>query len=172
MGGGPGQGRSILSLPDLFALYSELAVAIAGFAGVASAFAGRDRRFRPTELVRLHGVLLNSSTVLAGCLAFYCASAMDLGSDAITRAAGAVSLVFSLPLPLVLVPRGWRYSRDPDSTTEPWVLYVIVVYGATIFGLYAGATLLADAAVLLVIGFSLQLLFGLWMFARLLTRPN
>jgi hypothetical protein len=59
------------SLSEVFSLYAELALALAGFTGVASAFAGRERAFRPTELTRLQGILVNSASVLAGCLAFY-----------------------------------------------------------------------------------------------------
>lgn len=172
MGRARRDGSRALNLPDLFALYSELAVAIAGFSGVASAFAGRERRFRPTELTRLHAVLANSSAVLAGCLAFYCASSSGLGEPAPSRVAAAFSLVFTLPMPLVLVPRGWRFSRDPDSTTELWVMCAVTACTAAILGLYAAALFRPSASALLVIGFSLQLLFALWMFVRLLTRPN
>jgi len=37
---------------------------------------------------------------------------------------------------------------------------------------YGGVLLLSGSPPLLIFGFSLQLVFGLWVFARLLMRPN
>jgi hypothetical protein len=162
----------VLNLPDLMGLYAELAIAIAGFSGVASAFAGRDRDFRPTERIRLMAVLSNSAGVFAGCLAFYVAAACGLSADGALRAAGAASLAFALPIVLILVPGGWRGLNAPGSTTELWVMCIVSVIAVVFVALYAAAAFLQIGPAPLVAGFSIQMLFALWMFVRLLVRPN
>lgn len=78
----------MLSLPDVLSLYAELALALAGFAGVTSAFAGRDRAFKPTERSRVEAVLMNSAAALAGCLAFYGGLGASLAIDQSIRLSG------------------------------------------------------------------------------------
>lgn len=160
------------SVPDFDALLAELAIGLAGFTGVSSAFAGRERVFRPMERTRLQAILLGSSSVLAGCLARYSAASVGL-DDADSAAISAVAgIALTLPVLLFLVPVSWRHQRDPDSTTEIWVIYVVSTYGLVLLGLFALVVFRLGDPDLLVVGFSLQLLFGLWMFVRLLTRPN
>jgi hypothetical protein len=79
-------------------LYAELSRALAGFAGIASAFAGRDRTFRPIERMRLVGVVTLSASVLGGCLAYLAASIALLPSSQTESVAGLVSLVLLSPL--------------------------------------------------------------------------
>ena len=78
----------------------------------------------------------------------------------------------NLPVLVFLVPSAWRHMNDPESTTEAWVLAVVVGYGLLLVGLFGAIALQMADQGLLVVGFSLQLMFGLWMFVRLLTRPN
>jgi len=162
----------VLNMPDVVGLYAELAIAIAGFSGVASAFAGRDREFRPTERIRLMAVLSNSAGVFAGCLAFYSAAACGLSVDGALRVSGAVSLVFALVIVAILIPGGWRGLNAPGSTTELWVMWVVTAIAAVFVALYAAAAFLQIGPAPLVIAFSIQMLFALWMFVRLLVRPN
>lgn len=160
------------SVPDIFSLLAELSIALAGFSGVSSAFAGRERLFRPMERTRLQAVLLASSSVLAGCLALYSASSVGLSEAASAAVAAVVSMVLTLPILAFLVPAGRRHMKDPDSTTETWVLYAVSVYSLVLLGLFGFVAARQGGPDLLVLGFSCQLLFGLWMFVRLLTRPN
>ena len=160
------------SLSDVFSLYAGLALALGGFTGVASAFAGRERKFRPTELTRLQGVLLNSASVLIGCLAYYSATSIDLTEQQSQSIAATASFLATVPLLTVAIPSGWRHHNDPDSTTELWVLFVVTVLAIGLLCVYAFAALSSGGAGRIIIGFSIQLLFALWMFVRLLTRPN
>ena len=162
----------MLSLPETFSLYAELALALAGFAGVASAFAGRDRQFRPTEGVRIRAVLANSAAVLFGCLAFYSGLGAELTADGALRLSGFTSFLFSLRVTTVEIPDGWRHAKDPDSTTEMWVLYVILASNLSLLAMYGWTALFGGGPALLLIGFPIQMLVALWMFTRLLTRPN
>ena len=160
------------NLPDILSLYAEISVAIAGFTGVSASFAGRERSFRPTERTRLHAVLLNSSSVLAGCLAYYSAASAGLSGEDSCAMAALTSFLLTVPLMMFVIPTGWRHHKDPDSTTEAWVLYAVTVYGLSLLAIYSIAATQIGGQHLLVIAFSLQMLFALWMFVRLLTRPN
>lgn len=51
---------------DTFHLLAEIAIAIAGFAGVASVFGGRERQYREAELLRIRGLFEVSALVLLG----------------------------------------------------------------------------------------------------------
>jgi branched-subunit amino acid ABC-type transport system permease component len=60
----------LINISDAVELYAELSLALAGFAGVVTAFAGRERAFRPSERMRLVGIVVLSASVLGGCLAY------------------------------------------------------------------------------------------------------
>ncbi len=160
------------SISDLFSLYAELSIAIAGFSGITAAFAGRERMFRPVERTRLLAVLFASSSVLAGCLAYFSASSLGMGESGSTSVGAGVSIILTIPVLVFLVPSGWRHFKDPDSTTEMWVLFLVTLISLILLSLYGVAAAQRGGASLLVTGFSIQLMFGLWMFVRLLTRPN
>ncbi|MGH0029313.1 MAG: hypothetical protein ACQGVC_05955 [Myxococcota bacterium] len=53
-----------MSHEEPFALLAELAIALAGFAGVAAAFAGKERAYGPSERLRLFSLFLDSGTIL------------------------------------------------------------------------------------------------------------
>jgi hypothetical protein len=162
----------VINIEEAVELYAELSLALAGFAGVASAFAGRERQFRPVERLRLVGVVALSGSVLGGCLAYVSASIGSLSQGHIEAAAAFVSLVLLTPLSFRVLPELWRRARDADANVDSWSLYLVT-------GLNVVETLLLGTAVLgfgngwqIATAFSLQLLQGLWLFFLLLTRKN
>jgi hypothetical protein len=80
----------LVEYSDKFDLLAELAIAVAGFAGVASAFGGRERSFGPAELIRLKALFQFSALVLTGCF-----SLAALASAGIAARSG-LGLVFSI----------------------------------------------------------------------------
>ena len=157
---------------ELLPLYAELSLALAGFVGVVSAFGGRDREFRPTERVRFLYVVLCAACVFAGCLGFFTSSVGGYSVAASCKISGVSAFLVAVIVGLQVVPPGWKHANDPESTTEPTSLYAgsgAVVVAA---GLYGWSVAAGGAALPLVAGFSLQLLAGLWMFVRLLSRAN
>lgn len=157
---------------EIFPLYAELALGLAGFAGVVSAYAGREREFKSTERVRLFGVLVASACVLGGCFVFFAALAAGLEPEVAYRISGVVCLSFSLAFFLPIFSNTLKHARDADSTSEPWSLGVSACAYFTISGLYVVSIATDFGFFGLVSAFSVQLLRGLWMFIRLLTRPN
>ncbi|MEM7496087.1 MAG: hypothetical protein AAF471_08260, partial [Myxococcota bacterium] len=114
----------MLSPEETFPLYAELALALAGFAGVVSAFKGRDRVFRPTERIRFVAVVMASACVLLGCFTILAALAGDFSLPTSYRTSGALCFAASAVYTLRTFPAAWRRSRDPDSTTERWSFLV------------------------------------------------
>lgn len=161
-----------MNLPDVLTVLAELAIAMAGFGGVASAFSGRAREFTPAERLRLRTLLINSSSVVLGCLGFFVATVSDLPDRSATIAAAACSLPTTLYYTSTDVPTAWRLVRDPAATTSGGIVSVFSLMTAGILISYVGVLVSWGSAPLLISGFSLQLAFGLWVFARLLMRPN
>ena len=162
----------MLSPEDFFPLYAELSLGLAGFAGIVSAFAGRDRQFRPTELARVISVVAASSCVLVGCFAIFSVLAWGANVSTSYQVAGAACLAVSAAYFFSAFPRAWRSSKDPDSTSESWALLVTAGAYLAIMLIYAGAVLTTMGFFCLIMGFSVHLLHGLWMFVRVLTRAN
>ena len=157
---------------ELFSLYAELSVALAGFAGVTSAFAGRDRVFEPTELIRFLAVIVAAAFILVGCFTFFAARAAGFDEATSLRLVGfgpAVSMSISL---LTLYRRAVRASREPGSSSEPWALGVTLTTYLISIALFVAATFPGPSYASVVTAFSLIFLHGLWMFVRLLTRRN
>lgn len=161
-----------MSFYESITLFAELALGLAGFAGVASAFSGRERNFLPAERLRLMGLMVLAGTVLAGCLTYIAISMTGL-SDILSRQASAlVCALVTLLVTVKMLPELWRHSRDTDATVTPLTFYLAT---ALIFGslaLYSMAAIFNGVAWMIALGFTIQLLHGLWMFVLLLTRKN
>ena len=161
-----------MSLTDAIELYAELALALAGFAGVASAFSGRERRFRPVERLRLVGVVSLSASTFAGCLAHAVATIAGLSVLHASSIAALANLVLLASLVIRILPEFWRRSKDSDAQVDGYSIWLanslflgeIVLLAYTLFGFGGGWQL--------ALAFSLQLLHGLWLFFLLLTREN
>ncbi len=159
------------SLQEAVELYAELSLALAGFAGVASAFAGRERAFRPIERMRLVGVVALSASVFGGCLSYISASIARFSQGQSESVAGLVALILISPL-FWTIPHLWIRSRDTDANVDPWSLCLVTVLLAVETLLLSSSVLGFGAGWQLAVSFSLQLLQGLWLFFLLLTRQN
>jgi len=162
----------MISLPEAVELYAEISLALAGFAGIASALAGRERRFRSVEKLRLVGVVSLSAAVLGGSLAYMCGSIAGLSESHSESIAAVVSLFLTAPLTIRIFPELWRRSNDPDVTVDSWSLYLVTGLLVTAILLYAFTALGLGAGWQIALAFSLQLMHGIWLFFLLLTRPN
>jgi len=162
----------MISLPEAVELYAEIALVLAGFAGIASALAGRERQFRSVEKLRLVGVVSLSASVLGGSLAYMCASIAGLTGKHCESVAAIVSLVLIAPLALRTFPELWRRSNDPDVTVDSWSLYLVTGLLVAAISLFAFTAVGLGTGWQLALAFSLQLMHALWLFFLLLTRPN
>ena len=157
---------------DTFALFAELSLGLAGFAGVAAAFGGRDRSFGPGDRNRLLGIFVCASATLAGCVLVLTLSSTHTPVQSVYWITSALLFVTSAMASFTRVPINYRLARDPKASIEPWAAHLASAFFATLLFLYGGNLWLGGEAWPLLAGFSLQLLFGLWLFTRILTRPN
>ena len=161
-----------MNFEDSIALYAELALALAGFAGIVSAFAGRERQFRPIERLRLGGLMSLSGTVLAGCLAYIVGSLAGIAEASVLVITAIVCLIPTGAIALFRFPELWRRSKDADATVNKWSLYLVSALLLAEVLLFGAAIFVPRSAWMIALGFSLMLLHALWMFVLLLTKAN
>ena len=87
---------------------------------------------------------------------------------------GSAALAFSgeAPAAVYFSSRAYRYMRDPETTTG-WLAFLLTAVPAWLAaGLMFSALTSGGSMGLLVAGLSVQLMFGLWLFTRILTQRN
>jgi len=157
---------------DTFELFAELSLALAGFTGVAASFGGRDRDFRPMERRRVSGVFMFATVALAEALLVISLAHSGIQESRIYATSSAASCLLSLGLAVLLVPPVFRLYRAEDVTTSGRFIAIAITYFTTLIMFFFWAALFERESWPLVVGISAQLLWGLWLFARLLLRPN
>jgi hypothetical protein len=154
-----------------FALIAELALALAGFGGVAAAFGGRDRSYAPVEMTRIrvlfsHAFLALSTSLLAIGLLF------TTTTEAACRWASVAGLLSQTPTSAYLLRLVYRHTANQD-TTPGWHGFLFSLASMVAIPLLFGASIASGgSSVLLVFALSTQLLYGLWIFMRLLIHRN
>jgi hypothetical protein len=159
----------MVSPEDAFVVIAELSLALAGFAGVVSAFGGRNRNFNQVERMRLRMILSNSGTVLGGSLLLFVLSAGGLSGTATFMTVGISMAFLRGALLLRFSHAGVSALRDESTTVTPRSFAFANSIGFLSVGLYVTAAVLGGEAWPLMAGFSLQLLLGLMVFSRILT---
>jgi hypothetical protein len=158
---------------DSFTQIAELALALAGFAGVASAFGGRERLYEPVERLRLVSLFTAAGIVLAVSAFVDTMASAGVSGELIFRSASALVFVATAATLLPFNLRnGVQFVRDPSSSTTPWVLTLAIGNNAAVLILVGGNAALEGVAWPLIGGLYLLLMYGLWMFTRILTLRN
>jgi len=156
----------VLTHSGIFELLSELAIAVAGFAGVAVALGGRDRSFGPMELVRITSLFLYSALVLAGCFGLFALAAADVSAAIAVRVVSFGEAIGFVVFTAATAPDAIRNTRPNES----WVPFAVIgTYGVNILICLVNGFVVASEWPLLVV-FSITILQSLWLFHRLLTR--
>jgi hypothetical protein len=158
----------VLTYSGTFELFSELAIAVAGFAAVAVALGGRDRSFGPMELVRIKSLFLYSALVLAGCFGLIALAAAEVSAAIAIRLVSFGEAIGFAAFTAATAPGAIRFTRSNES----WVPYVVVgTYGVNILICLVNGLVVAREWPLIVV-FSITILLSLWLFHRLLTRTS
>lgn len=153
---------------DSFGLLAELAIALAGFAGVSAAFAGRSRSYELLERTRVLALFVNSGAMLAGCGVAHSLLLAGAPPDTTFRLASLATAMVLIAFALPAVLRVYRAAQAPDSTVETWAVYLTTGY-LLLSMLVLAANVWMGTAHLLVGTLWILLVYGLWMFSRLLT---
>ena len=109
---------------------------------------------------------------LAGAASVDTMAAAGLPTQQVFRFASALVFVLTAVTLLPYLRSGLRFVRDPTSTTRPWVLAVSLGIILTVLALFGGNVALGGRSWPLIGGLYLLLLYGLWMFTRILTLRN
>lgn len=155
-----------------FALIAELALALAGFAGVAAAFGGRDRSYAPVEVSRLQSLFAHAFLALALSLIAISLLSFDLGSKSSCFWASVTGAVGQALVAGYFIPRAYRYASDPSASPGWWGFGVSTGSMGLSLALLSTSVASGGSMGLLVSALSVQLLFGLWVFTRLLIYRN
>ncbi len=153
-------------------MLAELAVGIAGFTGVASAFGGRDRTYAPAERVRIVGIFQYSSCVMVGSLCVLTLTGAGNSAAAVYAWASAVASLFLLWPTAAGGTRTFSLAKDPEVSTTFWLIALNLAQAAAVLGLFVGNLIVWREAWPLIAGFSLQLSWALFLFARIMTHRN
>ena len=151
---------------------AELGLGLAGFAGVGSAFGGRSREYGKIDLIRLMVLFLSAGSVVAGSLAVL--TLASYGLDDVTSYS-IVSTVLALILGITGVPlllAAYRTVKDPKVVAPIWVFVTGISYLVIVEALYIQNSFGDAKAGPLIAAFSLSLVYGLWMFTRLMVRHD
>jgi hypothetical protein len=158
---------------ETFTLLAELALGLAGFTGVAAAFGGRDRTYAAIERFRLEGIFLTAAGAMVGSLCVLTLTGAGRPTTEAYRWASLVSApVLLFTLLRIASPSMLALMRDPNSSASPWIHALGTTLIAACLFLLAGNFIAWWDAWPLFAAFSLQLTWGLFLFARLLTQRN
>jgi hypothetical protein len=161
----------VIEQSETFSLLAELALALGGFTGVAAAFGGRDRAFTLAERTRLLAIFVAAGVVLAGSLCVLVAPSTGATAGFTYAAASLLGAAVLLPYSRV-IPRAYSLAVDPAATTSFVVLGVAICQLVVCVALLGGNLVWWRQPWPLSVAFSIQLLWGLYLFARILGQRN
>lgn len=147
-------------------------MALLGFSGVASAFAGRSPEYNLVDRMRLNAIVFLSGMPLAGSLLLVVLGTAGISAPAAVVAAAVLSFLVVVLSSLRRFPDFFRAARDPDTTTEISLVASVATAMAAAGGFFLLAALRGGVLWSLLAGYSIQLLVGVVVFARLLNRAN
>jgi hypothetical protein len=155
-----------------FELFAELSIALAGFSGVASTFGGRGREFSPIDRGRLDAIFLFSGASLAVSLLVITLADAGFSHARAYSFACATSGFLILGIFYRQIPKVLKLRRDGEATTSGAFMAFSFAYLLGLPAAYFWAAVFEQASWPLFAGISSQLLYGVWMFARLLVRSQ
>ena len=147
-------------------LFAELALGLAGFAGVAAAFAGPSRSYGPLEMSRLSGLFFNSGLTLGGSVLLLTLAAAGVKTELAFTTLSIVALVFMIVAGAVGLPPAYR------AAEQRWAVHASALTTGVLALVYGSNVWLGGEAWPVLAAFSWQLLYGLWLFTRILTRAD
>jgi len=162
----------IIELFSAFELLAELGLGLAGFAGVAAAFGGRARSYDKVDLNRLMVLFACAGSVVAGSLAVITLGALGLEAATIFVTVSSVLALIVGAAAFPLFRTAYRNTRERPDAAPLYVLIIAAIFVVTFESLLVLNILQGGKAGLLLAAFALSLIYGLWVFIRLMTRPT
>ena len=153
-------------------MLAELALGLAGFTGVAAAFGGRDRTYSTAERARIIAIFLSAGGVLVGTLCVLTLTATGGSATAAYVWASLVAATVQFSFLYLIIPQAYALAKDPEASTSIWTFGLAVTQCVASLCLLAGNLVGWREAWPLIAAFSIQLTWGLFVFARILTQRN
>jgi hypothetical protein len=154
-----------------FALIAELALALAGFGGVAAAFGGRDRSYAPVEKDRLRVLFSHAFLALATSL-FAIGLLFETTIETACLWASVVGVLTQTPTSAYFLRLIYKHTANQE-TTPGWRGFFFSLAAMVAIPLLFGASVATGGrSTPLVFALSTQVLYGLWIFMRLLIHRN
>jgi hypothetical protein len=157
---------------EIFQLLAEMAIAVAGFAGVATVFGGQDRSFSTAEILRLRALFQFSALIIFCCLGLIAMDASGMSRELsvlyISIAAVLTTIWCALDVPL----KATKLRGDLDSSITPLSLLIGFSPSVICVPLLSINALLLRQEWLLITVFSYYILLTLWSFYRLLVNRS
>jgi hypothetical protein len=154
-----------------FALIAELALALAGFGGVVAAFGGRDRSYAPVEITRLR-VLFSHAFLALSISLFAIGLLYATTAETAFRWASVAGVLSQTPTSAYFLRLVYRHTANQE-TTPGWRGFIFSLAAMVAIPLlFATSIASGGSSALLVFALSTQLLYGLWIFMRLLIHRN
>jgi hypothetical protein len=155
-----------------FELLAELGLGLAGFAGVAAAFGGRAREYGKVDLSRLMVLFVCAGSVVVGSLAVITLAALGIEGETILVIVSVAMALIAAAAAFPLFRQAYRNTRNMPDMAPPYVLVAAAIYLITFESLLVLNIFKGGKPGFLLAAFSLSLIYGLWVFVRLMTRPN
>jgi hypothetical protein len=155
-----------------FELIAELALALAGFGGVAAAFGGSNRSYAPAEIVRLQALFSHAFLALLVSSLTISLFSFGMGPASVYWWSSAAGALGEIPVAGYIIFRAYRLAADPTASTSWSVLGLITSFNILISLLLVASIVMGGSQGFLVSSLFVQLLFGLWAFTRVLTHQN
>jgi hypothetical protein len=154
-----------------FALIAELALALAGFGGVAAAFGGRDRSYAPVEISRLR--VLFSHAFLALSTSLFAIGLLFSRSVEIACLWASIAGVLSqTPTSAYFIRRVYGHTANQETSPGWWGFVFSLAAMGAIPLLFGASVALGGNPGYLLFAMATQLIYGLWIFIRLLLHRN
>ena len=154
-----------------FALIAELALALAGFGGVAAAFGGRDRSYAPVEISRLR-VLFSHAFLALSISLFAIGLLYTTTAETACLAASIAGVLSQIPTSVYFLRLVYGHTANQE-TTPGWRGFIFSLAAMVAIPLlFATSIASGGSPAYLIFALSTQLLYGLWIFMRLLIHRN
>ena len=154
-----------------FTLFPELALALAGFAGIAATFGGKNRTYDPAEKERLIGLFVISASTIAISVLTIALFSAGLIAATVYFWASCFALLTQIRM-VLLFSKVIRFISDPSASTTLKVTVFLFTPIVTSWVLFIGNVIVWQQEWPLIVALTLQLLGGLFLFLRLLTTRN
>jgi hypothetical protein len=110
--------------------------------------------------------------VVAGSLAILALAALGLEDSTIYKSVSAAMAVIMVLAVTPLYITAYKNTRESPEVAQPYVLVIATLSAIMMESLLAASVVRGGEPGFVFAAFSVALLYGLWVFVRLMTRPN